>query len=97
MGRSRCDAFSNLAGKTTYYPLRDVCRGIVQALTLGTSLAPLMREQAGALRIKRMQVAEKKAAEAPLKILFPLFVFIFPTIFMVLLGPMAILFMRGGF
>jgi pilus assembly protein TadC len=97
LGRSRLDAFSSLAQKTTFQPLREVCRGIVQALSLGTNLAPLLREQAIALRIKRMQFAEKKAAEAPLKVLFPLFVFIFPTIFIVLLGPMAMMFMQGGF
>jgi tight adherence protein C len=97
MGRSRGEAFSGLAERSSFGPLKDVARSIVQALTLGTSLAPLLREQAAALRVRRMQIAEKKAAEAPLKMLFPLFVFIFPTIFIVLLGPMAIMFMRGGF
>ena len=97
MGRSRVEAFSNLSQKTSFPPLREVSRGIVQALTLGSRLAPLLREQASILRVKRMQLAEKKAAEAPLKILLPLFIFIFPTIFIVLMGPMAMMFMRGGF
>lgn len=97
MGRSRLEALSRLAQKTSFAPLREVSRGLVQALSLGTSLAPLLREQAASLRAKRMQMAEKKAAEAPLKILFPLLVFIFPTVFIVLFGPVVILFMRGGF
>src|SRR5258708_687878 len=71
MGRSRLEAFSNLSQRTSFPPLRDVGRGIVQALSLGTSLAPWLREQAAALPIKRMQIAEKKAAEPPLKLRFP--------------------------
>ena len=97
MGRSRAEALAALAQKTSYPPLRDVCRSIVQALSLGSSLAPLLREQGAALRTKRMQVAEKKAAEAPLKVLLPLFIFIVPTVFIVLFGPMAMLFFKGGF
>jgi pilus assembly protein TadC len=97
LGRSRSDAFAHLGQRTTFPALRDVCRGIIQALALGSSLAPWMREQASALRTKRMQLAEKKAAEAPLKILFPLFAFTFPTIFIVLIGPMVMIFMKGGF
>lgn len=97
MGSSRPEALSRLAQKTRYAPVREVVRGLVQGLSLGTSLSPLLREQAEAFRTKRMQIAEKKAAEAPLKMLFPLFVFIFPTVFLVLFGPVVILFMRGGF
>ncbi|OGR89060.1 MAG: hypothetical protein A2992_02580 [Elusimicrobia bacterium RIFCSPLOWO2_01_FULL_59_12] len=97
MGTSRLTAYARLSRRTTYPPLRDVCRTLVQGLSLGTQMAPLLREQAASLRLRRMQIAEKKAAEAPIKVLFPLFVFIFPTIFMILLGPMAILFMKGGF
>ena len=47
--------------------------------------------------LKRMQLAEKKAAEAPLKVLFPLFAFIVPTVFIVLFGPVAMMFFKGGF
>ncbi len=97
LGRSRSEALSSLAQKTSFGPLRDVCRSLVQGLSLGSSLAPLLREQGAALRTKRMQFAEKKAAEAPLKVLLPLFVFIVPTIFLVLFGPVAMLFYRGGF
>jgi tight adherence protein C len=97
MGRSRAEAIKTLSEKTSFAPLRDVCRSLVQALALGSSLAPLLREQGSALRTKRMQLAEKKAAEAPLKVLFPLFVFIVPTVFMVLFGPVAMMFLKGGF
>ena len=97
MGCSRKEAYALLAQRTTFRPLRDLSRGIVQALLLGTSFAPFLRQQAAALRLKRLHLAEKKAAEAPLKILFPLFVFIFPTIFLVLLAPIALSLSRGGF
>jgi tight adherence protein C len=97
MGRSRSEALTALAKRTSFAPLRDVCRSLVQALSLGSSLAPLLREQGTALRTKRMQIAEKKAAEAPLKVLFPLFVFIIPTVFIVLFGPVAMMFFNGGF
>jgi tight adherence protein C len=97
MGRSRVDALYTLGQRTTFVPLRDVARGLAQALSLGTALTPFLREQALMLRQKRMQIAEKKAAEAPLKVLFPLFVFIFPTVFIILFGPVMILFLKGGF
>jgi tight adherence protein C len=97
LGRSRIEAFEALGQRTSFAPLGELSRSIVQALALGTSLAPLLREQSGVLRLKRMQLAEEKAAQAPIKILFPLFVFIFPSVFIVLLGPIVILFMRGGF
>ncbi len=95
MGKSRQEAYQNLARRSSFLPLRAACRSIAQGLTLGTPLAPLLREQAAALRLRRMQIAEKKAAEAPIRMLLPLFVFIFPTIFITLLGPIAVLFMNG--
>jgi tight adherence protein C len=97
MGRSRLEALTAMARRTRFAPLREVTRGLVQGLSLGTSLVPFMREEASSLRVKRMQIAEKKAAEAPLKVLFPLLLFIFPTVFIVLFGPIMILFMQGGF
>jgi len=97
MGCSRMEALERMIERTTFPTLRTGIRNIIQSLTLGTSLAPMLRAQAVALRTKRMQIAEKKAAEAPLKVLFPLFVFIFPTVFLILFGPMALLFMKGGF
>jgi tight adherence protein C len=94
-GLSRVEAFNRLAHRTTFVPLREVCRGTAHALTLGTRLGPLLSRQAAHLRTQRLNLAEKKAAEAPLKIMFPLFVFIFPTIFMVLLGPIVLMFSKG--
>lgn len=94
-GTSRREAYQALAERSSFPPLRAVCRSIAQAFVLGTPLAPLLREHAQDLRLRRMQLAEKRAAEAPIRMLFPLFVFIFPTLFIVLLGPLAMLFMKG--
>jgi tight adherence protein C len=97
MGLSRTDALHRLGGRTSFAPLREALKGISHALSLGGRLAPSLYEQAAVLRAKRMQLAEKKAAEAPLKVLFPLFAFIFPTVFIVLFGPVLLLFLKGGF
>jgi tight adherence protein C len=97
MGLARAEALNRLGQRTTFRPLRDVLKSISHALALGGSLAPFLYEQAAMLRAQRMQAAEKKAAEAPLKVLFPLFAFIFPTVFIVLFGPVLLLFLKGGF
>jgi tight adherence protein C len=63
---------------------------MIQCERWGTSISKVLRVYAETLRRKRKQAAEKKAAEAGLKMLFPLVIFIFPTIFTVLLGPAMI-------
>jgi tight adherence protein C len=96
LGASRVQALRHLIQRTPSEALKETARTLVQGIELGSSLAPLLRQQAQALRLKRAYAAEKQAAKAPLKLLFPLFVFIFPTIFAVLFGPMIITFMAKG-
>jgi tight adherence protein C len=60
---------------------------IIQADQLGVSMAKVMRIQSDTMRMKRRQRAEEKARQAPVKMMFPLVFFIFPTILIVLLGP----------
>jgi tight adherence protein C len=63
---------------------------MVQSEKWGTSIATVLRVFAEGLRRRRKQAAEKKAATAPLRMMLPLAVFIFPTLFVVLLGPAMI-------
>ena len=89
-GLSRTDALRHLAGRVEEPSLRETARTIIQGIELGSSLTPILRAQAQALRKRRAYAAEKRAATAPLKLMFPLLVFIFPTLFAILVAPMLI-------
>ena len=69
----------------------------MQADELGVSIGSILRIQADQMRTRRFQRAEKKANEAPVKMLFPLVAFIFPAVFIVLLGPVIVQFLQQGF
>ena len=62
-------------------------RSIVQSDQLGTSLGRILKVQAADTRLRRQQAAEEKAMKAPIKMLFPTMLFIFPSMFIVILGP----------
>ena len=96
LGSSRVEALKNLATRVPESGIKEMTRTLIQGIELGSSLTPLLRTQAQALRRQRAFQAEKKAAQAPLKLLFPLMVFIFPTIFIVLFGPMVLSFYSGA-
>lgn len=96
MGVSRVDALRHLQERVAEPSLRETARTIIQGIELGSSLTPILKTQAQALRKRRSYEAEKRAAIAPLKLMFPLFFFIFPTIFVVLFGPVAMMAMHGG-
>jgi len=70
--------------------LRALAANMIQSEKWGTSIATVLRVFAETLRRKRKQAAEKQAATAPLKMMIPMAIFIFPTIFVVLLGPAMI-------
>jgi tight adherence protein C len=69
---------------------------IIQADQLGVSMAKVMRIQSDTMRMKRRQRAEEKARQAPVKMMFPLVFFIFPTILIVLLGPAILQIQESG-
>jgi tight adherence protein C len=94
-GVSRLDALRHLGERVPDRDLRETVRAIIQGIELGSSLTPILKAQAKALRKRRAFDAERRAAVAPLKLMFPLFVFIFPTLFVVLFGPVALTVMRG--
>ena len=70
--------------------LRAVSRAIVQSEELGVSLVGTMQNQSHEVRLSRRRAAEAEALRAPIKMLFPLVVFILPTLFMLLLGPVGL-------
>jgi tight adherence protein C len=69
---------------------------IIQADQLGVSIGKVLRIQSEQMRIKRRQRAEKKAHEAPVKMLIPMVFLIFPSIYIVLLGPSGVQIMKSG-
>jgi tight adherence protein C len=88
MGKTREEALKNMAARVGLPPLTSFVHALVQADRMGTRLGAVLRNQSTWLRNERTQRAEKRASEAPVKLLFPLVVFIFPTVFMILFGPL---------
>jgi len=86
MGRTRSDALRDLSARVDVPELSSVTNSLIQADELGASLGPVLRIQSDQLRIRRSQRAEKLASLAPVKMLFPLVCFIFPTIFVMIAG-----------
>ncbi|MBS3985008.1 MAG: type II secretion system F family protein [Selenomonadales bacterium] len=95
MGVARRDALKALADRTGVEELRAFVSTIIQADQLGVSISKVLKLQSESLRQRRRQRAEEMALKAPIKMLFPLVFFIFPTLFIVLLGP-ALLQMLAG-
>ena len=87
IGEARPDALKKLAARTDTPELNSFVRSIIQADQLGISLGRILRVQATDSRLKRQAAAEEKAMKAPIKLLFPTVLFIFPAMFLVILGP----------
>jgi tight adherence protein C len=88
LGYSRRDALRRLAMRTGLQDVRSFVGLIVQSDELGTSLVDLLRNFAADMRFRRLNAAEKAAAQAATKMLIPIFFFIFPTVFILMLSPM---------
>ena len=87
MGRSRADAFRNLADRTGVEDLKALVAILIQTDRFGPSVGQALRTFSEALRIKRKQRAEEQAAKLAIKMVIPMVVFIFPGVFIVILGP----------
>ena len=96
MGRTRREALRDVAARADAQPISNFIGAIVQAEQLGVPIAKVLQIQSQQLRIERRQRAEEAAAKAPVKMLFPMVGCIFPTIFIVILGPAVVTVMRGG-
>jgi len=94
MGRARVDVLHELGSRTGVDDLRSLAAILIQADKFGSSVAQALRVQSDAMRTRRRQIAEEKAAKTAVKMIFPLVFFIFPGIFVVLVGPAAITVVR---
>ena len=87
IGESRHDALKKLAERASAPEVASFCRAIIQADQLGISLGRILKVQAADTRERRQAAAEEKAMKSPIKMLFPTVIFIFPAMFIVILGP----------
>src|ERR1039457_872896 len=90
IGKSRTESLRAMADRTTVPALRGFVPALVQAGELGIPIASVLREQRKEMRLQRRQRAEEKAQKVPVKILIPLIGCLFPTLFIVVIGPGAI-------
>jgi tight adherence protein C len=90
MGRPRREVLHDLGVRTGVDDVRSLAAILIQADRFGSSIAQALRVQSDAMRTRRKQIAEEKAAKTAVQLLFPLILFIFPGIFVVLVGPAAI-------
>jgi len=89
-GRARSDAWKNLAERTGVESVRNLVSMLVQTEQFGTSVAKMLRVHSDTLRTQRVQMIEELASKTSVKLVFPLVLFIFPALFLVTLGPAAI-------
>jgi tight adherence protein C len=97
MGRPRTEVLHELGVRTGVADVRALAAVLIQADKFGSSVALALRVQSDSMRTRRRQLAEEKAAKTAVKLIFPLVIFIFPGIFVVLVGPAAITMVREMF
>ncbi|HEX5103501.1 MAG TPA: type II secretion system F family protein, partial [Pirellulaceae bacterium] len=97
MGRARQHVLQELGTRSGVDDLKSLSSILIQADKFGSSIAQALRVQSESMRTRRKQIAEEKAAKTAVKLIFPLVLFIFPGIFVVLVGPAAITMVREMF
>jgi tight adherence protein C len=90
IGESRSDALKSLSERVDVPEVSQFARAIIQADQLGIALSRILRVQSHDMRVRRQLAAEEKAMKAPVKMLFPTVIFVFPSMFVVALGPAAL-------
>ena len=95
LGKSRRQAMRDMAARMDVNDVSTFVAAILQAEHLGVSIGKVLRIQSEQMRIRRRQRAEEKAHQAPIKMLFPLVFLVFPSMFIVLLGPAVLQIMRN--
>jgi len=95
-GKGRADSLRSMAERLNESTISSFTTAVIQAESMGMNLGPVLRTQADQRRSERFMRAEKLAMEAPVKLLFPLIMFIFPCTFIVLFFPIVMKFMHSG-
>lgn len=90
LGKTRREALTDMAERIDVPDITTFVNSIVQAETLGTSVGQVLRIQAKQMRMKRRQRAEQMARQAPVKMVFPLVLFMMPSLFIVTIGPVVL-------
>ncbi|TMD17386.1 MAG: type II secretion system F family protein [Chloroflexi bacterium] len=99
LGRPRLDALNDMGRRTGVEDLNNFVQAIIQAEQLGSGISRILRIQSDEMRLRRLVTAQERGAKASLKMLLPMLGCIFPTLWVILLGPAALLamhFLRGG-
>lgn len=94
-GRPRSEAWKHFAERTDVDTVRNLVSVLIQSEQFGTSVAKTLRVHSDTLRTQRRQQVEEQAAKTTVKLVFPLVLFIFPSLFVVALGPAAIIMLEG--
>ena len=95
MGRARREVLHDLGVRTGVDDMQSLAAILIQSDKFGSSIAQALRVQSDSMRVKRRQMAEERAQQTAVKMIFPLVLFIFPGIFVVLVGPAAIMMIDG--
>lgn len=90
LGKSRREAFSDLRKRVPVHQFQSIITSLIQADMLGVGMAKVIRSLTGRIREQRTQLAREQAMKAPVKMIFPMMFFIFPALFIVMLGPLVI-------
>ena len=96
-GKTRRDVLQELGSRTGVDDLRSLAAVLIQAEKFGASVGQALRVQSDSMRTRRRQLAEERAAKTAVQLIFPLVIFIFPGIFVILVGPAAITMMNEMF
>ena len=90
MGRARKDVLRDLGVRTGVDDVRALAAVVIQSEKFGSSIGAALRVRSDSMRLKRKQLAEERAAKTAVKIMIPMILFIFPGVFVVLVGPAGI-------
>jgi tight adherence protein C len=96
LGKLRRDALRDMSERIGVAELTSFVAAVIQSEQLGVSLAKVLRIQSDQMRVRRRQMAEEEAHRAPIKMIFPIALLIFPSILIVLLGPAALILMQSA-
>ncbi|MBN2303302.1 MAG: type II secretion system F family protein [Anaerolineae bacterium] len=96
LGKRRGEALRDMSNRMDVPDVTSFVAALIQAEQLGVSIAKILRIQSDQMRVKRRQRAQEKAQQAPVKMMIPMVLLIFPSIWIVLLGPSIIILMESG-